>query len=129
MPDLWPAELATSEETPPVAILHEQAQHLTTRTKGVIEGKVTTTKKSVSDRDLFLQDFFLVVPSLDGYSYKFLNATHDISLYPVTINCFANGQGVKCDNPDAFMTALAELFAHPKTLKVIGALLVQAKVG
>ena len=120
--DLWPADFALEERTPPVTILRQQAVLIGRKTKNLVEGDVET---STTAANVFVHTFYLMAPVLDDFRYPVLTAVHDIGLYPVTVE--ADGKETLCANEDAFYTALQLVFTSEKTHKVITALLAQSK--
>jgi hypothetical protein len=80
--DLWPGEIENVEVKAPVVILREQAALLGSKTKNIVEAKITKYPLSIVKRD-FQFGFFLRAPALSGYTYSLFSIAHDISLYPV----------------------------------------------
>ena len=64
--DQWPQELRSSELTPPVVILKEQAALLGEKTEYRLRAEVVTQNM---DGTLF-HSFYIVAPSLQNYRYK-----------------------------------------------------------
>lgn len=127
MSDFWPEELGSTTPEPPVSILREQARHLSSRTKGFLEGIVSTTReKKEGEEDLFHHVFFIVAPMLDNYSYRLLWVVHSINLYPVTIECQSTETRYVCPDLETFQMNLKRCFADGATQRVIGALLAQS---
>jgi hypothetical protein len=124
MPDLLPDNFGTETATPPVAILREQAEHLTKRTSGLVLGRVSTTQKGGK----LVQRFILEVPSLDDYAYELFTVQHSILLYPAELRhaVTAITTNTSCDNQEEFQKALQEFFALPEVGKIVTALKAQA---
>jgi hypothetical protein len=124
MTDLWPEDFGKIGETPPGTILREQAQALSRKTKGLLEGLVNTSNES--DRG-FLQQFFLVVPLLDNYTYCLLLVRHPLQLYPVELTVAPTKKTVTCKSAHEFRYALKANFASEEVRFILRALLAQAQ--
>jgi hypothetical protein len=81
--DLWPANIADSKLTTPVAILKEQAALLGEKTKQLVKGEVSTQTTG----NLFVHHFYIVAPTLN-YKYELFTASHVINFYPLTLRQF-----------------------------------------
>ncbi|MGL4553697.1 MAG: hypothetical protein ACRC33_21245 [Gemmataceae bacterium] len=121
MSDLWPADFGTLDVAPPVLILKEQADLITTKSGGKIVGDVRTGKHERG----FFHEFSLVAPFLDDYTYRLLVVRHSVELYPVEVAAEVVQQSFKCESPDAFKTALKAIFADAKTKRVVASILAQ----
>ncbi len=79
--DLWGDPFADGREAPesaPVALLREQADVLTSRTGGRVEGVVLKdTQQGTSWASLYVK-----VPSLQGYMHKIIAVNHPVSADP-----------------------------------------------
>src|SRR4051794_36125765 len=87
IPDLWPDDI-TVDVVPPLAILRSQAGLLGVKTKGILRAEVTTT---TGDTGYVQHHLDIVVPALQNYRARLLNATHDRDrVYPVAVEaeCF-----------------------------------------
>jgi len=82
MLNLWPAEIEVAEITPPVTILHQQAEMLGQLTNNKVLGDVRVRD---GEGDVFTYDFYIAAPALNNYRYKLLTISYSIDLYPVTI--------------------------------------------
>jgi hypothetical protein len=125
MPDLWPEELKTLEITPPSSILREQANLLTQKTKGLVEGQVEVMRRSDQDDHRLEIAFYLVAPNLDEYSYRLLTVDHPVSYYPLTVNSHSEAN-FECANEEEYLKALQKIFNSDKTRNTIGAMLAQS---
>ena len=74
MPDLWPDHFGLPGKTPPKVLLQEQADALKQKTKGVLEGWVSTDYQG----NQFLLSFFVVAPYLGNYTYRLFYVVHPI---------------------------------------------------
>jgi hypothetical protein len=121
MPDLWPADLGDFKLMPPVSILREQADWLSKKTKGRLEGKVISGRDSLS----FIHRFLVVAPALDNYSYELFHVLHSIDYYPLQISTGPTGYYKECKDEQQFLAAMKEFLANDKTKKVVSAILAQ----
>lgn len=109
--------------TPPVTILHEQAQFIARNTKGLIEGEVSTSKAGQN----FLHQFFLVVPLLDNYTYRLFFVEHPLQLYPATLFAEAMQKQFQVATSEEFIERLREVLSSRETVKIVRALLAQSQ--
>ena len=121
--DLWPADFAPEDQTPPVTILRQQAAMLGKKTKNLVEGDVIT---EATESGSFKHTFYLIAPALDDYRYCLFYIHHELVFYPLHIvDC--NGSNTVCPDEDTFRSALRVRFAAENTLKVISTLIAQSK--
>ncbi len=142
--DLWPEELEAAKIRPPVSILREQASLLGQKTKNLVEGDVIGIERG---KDISYS-FSLVAPALSGYRYLLFTMSHDIRMYPLSINMegeilvdvnpeLYHGWGVGPDiyasvhnevaeNEAEFLTLLKKIFSATKTKQLIAAMLSQS---
>lgn len=120
---LWPADFGESVLLTPVAILRQQGAALGEQTKNIVIGRVTTG----GNRNEFLQTFFIYCAPL-GYQTPLFSVKHGIDLYPASVY-LANEEPVEqtAANPDELKAILKEVFARPKTKKIIASLLAQSR--
>jgi hypothetical protein len=121
---LWPESFGEVALLTPVAILREQGVALGEQTKNIVVGRVHTA----GEEQQFYQNFELYCAPL-GYRVHLLQVRHTIDLYPATI--FVTGEApdasLSASTPDEFKEKLKEVFARPKTKKIITSLLAQSK--
>jgi hypothetical protein len=125
MPDLLPDDFGTETTLqPPVAILREQAEHLTRRTGGLVIGTVETVRSGNG----LLHRFRLLVPTLDDYVYDLFVVEHGVFLYPLNINSGIPGvlDRRNLQSPEVFESALREFFSFAEVKRVVAALKAQA---
>jgi hypothetical protein len=80
---LWPKDFGILPVTPPVVILRQQATLLKQMTNNVLEGIVYSDE---GDYGNVLHSFYVKAPALDGYRYRLLGLSHNVSKpYPVQI--------------------------------------------
>src|SRR5437588_10056050 len=111
MADLWPNDFGTSDLTPPRAILREQAKALAKKTRGLIEGVVSTVSHPPHS---FAQNFFLSVPILDDYTYRLLVVIHPLEFYPLDVQADVLSKTFHCATDTEFKAVLRDTFnSHP----------------
>lgn len=125
MPDLWPDDFRGPATPPPKMLLQEQADALRQKTKGVLEGWVSTDYQGSQ----FLHSFFVVAPYLGNYTYRLFYVIHPIAFYPLELHAEVLGTVISCESPEQFSAKLREVLISDKTTTVIGALLAQVDQG
>src|SRR4051794_33930512 len=121
MEDFWPSEFGTFDTTPPRAILREQAELLGKKTRGALEGVVTTSPHGIG----FAHNFMVVVPLLDNYTYRLLVVVHPLHFYPLDLQADVMGQTYRCQTEQEFKEKLREVLGSQQTKVVINAILAQ----
>lgn len=116
--DFW-GEIAPAQVRTPVSILREQAALLGRKTNNTLEAKVSTT---VSEASLFVHNFDLVVPALDGYTYRLFRLYHGADIYPVRTD---DTPQKRLENEYEFSEWLRERLSSPETKRIIANLLAQ----
>jgi hypothetical protein len=124
MPDLWPADFGTLDVTPPLAVLREQAELLSRKTRNHLRGHVLTSLNGIS----VLHQFLLVAPALDNYSHKLFEVAHTVHLYPATIQTEGGGREYACETYKEFVDNLREVLTCERTVSIVRAILAQAEV-
>lgn len=125
MPDLLPDDFGTETTLlPPITILKEQAEHLTRRTGGLVLATVASSRSGTN----FLHHFRLEVPTLDDYVYDLFIVEHGVFLYPLNLrsDLLTARYYVGLESPEAFESALRELFTLDEVKRVVVALKAQA---
>lgn len=121
--NLW-GELPLAEVIrTPATILREQATLLTEMTKGILEGEITSGRT----QNKLYHRLSIVAPSLDGYSYSILYATHNIITYPCTVLDEADNTIAECDNEQEFISVIEKILSSATVHKIVSALLSQSK--
>ena len=121
MPDLWPNDFGTLQMTPPIVILREQAEIISTKTGGKIVGQVQTRKHGEG----FAHVFNLVAPLLDDYTYRLVVVTHTVHLYPAEVHVDLGNKTYLSHSPGELENELRTLFSSEQTKRVIAAILAQ----
>jgi hypothetical protein len=120
---LWPDDFGTTQTTPPVVILKEQAALLGPLTKNIVEGRV----RSMQDGGRFMHDLFLFAPALSNYSYELVRMWHDLDFYPADLIYLPTSSRAKANTEAELKDHLRTFFAEPKTRSIISALISQSK--
>src|SRR5688500_2174304 len=118
MPDLWPDDFGTIEVVPPITVLREQANWLTDKTQGVLEGRVASGNAGgkLSHR------FSVVAPSLD-YSYELFSVEHPLEMYPLRMHVPALDEVHECVNHADFVQALKRVLGAQEIKRIVAAIL------
>jgi hypothetical protein len=121
----WP-EISTEKIRTPHAILLEQANLLTEKTKGLLVGNVA---RGQSGRD-FVNSLVIVAPPLNNYAFGVLSVVHGISLYPATVVVTSrpNVEPISVSNEQALLDTLKVQLKSTEVAHVITALLSQIQV-
>lgn len=128
--NLWPDDIAVTEQVSPVSILKEQGALLGQRTKNLVEGRVRGGPSEYGTRE-FHYSFELVAPALDNYRYELFSISHGVEFYPLSIDwnppdrTLFKGSGI--ENEEQFLKALEMIFSSEKTRKVISSLIAQSR--
>lgn len=147
MGDLWPEDITKITVKAPLAILQEQAKHLSERTNSLVEGRVITIERSPY-LIAFGFSFCIVAPLLGDYTYELFSVYYEVSMYPIKIHLEEDIRGdLKKELPDCkvekqsnlilakseeeFLKILTIIFASRKTRQIVQAILSQsgAKIG
>ena len=122
--NLWPERISTTEQTPPVVILRQQATMLGQRTRNVLIGEVKS-QQSGQWSDVLYHNFYVKAPALGGYRFKLFFVTQKVaSLYPVM--AFSDAEAA-IPNEVQLEEALRSVFASEKApKKLIQSLMAQS---
>lgn len=125
IPNLWPDDLILNTEVTPKSIMLRQAQVLTERTRGRLQGEVST---KVLGRD-FTHTFCLIVPGLDNYRHFLLRVRHSIEqIYPARIFVTeSDDTGRELTDEEQFYKILGLVLKDQKTMHVIRSLVAQSE--
>jgi len=118
--DLWPANIADSKLTTPVAILKEQGALLGEKTKQLVKGEVVTETTG----NLFVHHFYLVAPTLN-YKYELFTVSHVINFYPLTLR--KGSETTSVSSEENFKEKLKEILSSQHTLNVVHSILAQVR--
>ena len=123
---LW-GDLPDVEEGPtPRSILRQQANALTSQTRGVLSGEVETT---VEDGHVVVK-LLLVAPYLGNYEVEVVSVWHSATFfYPLTVTNLLQRprRGIDCNNIEEFKVALAKILQSKVVHRAIAALLAQSQ--
>jgi hypothetical protein len=142
MNDLWPDDIEVVDIKSPVAVLREQASALGQRTKNIVQAEVEQSNQNYSE-DNFYYQFYIVAPALNNYRYRLFSMSHDICLYPLSIdveaeigeelenaqleeNQYGESYILEIKTESELMEGLKAVFSANKTKRVIKALLAQS---
>jgi hypothetical protein len=143
MEDLWPDDLGTLEEPPPVTFLREQATLLGRKMQNIVEATIVTdfedrfvannsaavrkfvTEEQLKDSDYVVHRFMLNAPALSDYRYLLFRVYHRVAhFYPLAID--HEGQLLKAASQKELTECLRRIFSAESTRKVIGSLKAQS---
>jgi hypothetical protein len=120
--DLW-GDLPTGDTMrTPHAVMLEQANLLTKKTSGMLVSDVARGTQS----DRFINQLFIMAPSLNNYRYNVISVSHDVTLYPARIFS-APFPNRTVEDEEELKVALREAFTASEVRKVISALLAQIR--
>jgi hypothetical protein len=133
IPDLWPDDIAKTDPSivTPVVILREQAERLTEKSKGLIEGRVIRERLGVANK-IWLS-FYLIAPVLDNYRCHLFRVEHGMGCYPVRLAPSVdlpdhdNTKYLIIHDEEEFLETLREIFSAQKTRRLIRTLVAQSK--
>ena len=115
--DLWGEIPLGDKQQTPLTILKEQADLLTKKTGGEIEGVVF----AASENNKFSGKMRLKVPKLGKFFIDVIFIRYSIGLYPVYItpSIFDSDYEVPVDNIDEFKTKLRDIFQSEELTTLI----------
>lgn len=134
MKSLWPEEFKEKEVNPVKKILEEQSLLLPKLTGDMVTAKVKPWGKSQKfltnhDRD-FAYSFLLIGKFLRNYSFKVFDFSHEITLYPTTVEFdhpLAEELGiedeVEINNEDQMIDLLSKVFTSERIKDIIGSII------
>jgi hypothetical protein len=138
MLDLWPTDIINPRVRAPITILKEQAILLQQKSNGVINAQVKrikTQEQLSEEKGFFLYEFVVVAPVLQSFEYRLFSISHEIELYPITIETdeivarelgnLNNDPIIVKSEPD-YIEYLRKIFCAKKTKKIINAMLAQS---
>lgn len=125
IPNLWPEELVLDAEVTPKSIMCRQAQVLTEKTRGRVQGEVST---KVLGRD-FTHSFYLVVPGLDNYRHFLMRVRHSIEqVYPAKVFFTeSDDTGREVPGEEVFYEAVRRVLQDARTIHVVRSLIAQSE--
>lgn len=117
---LWPMDLVSTIPAIPLTLVKEQAAHLGRITNNIVGAKVKTRTDDEGD---FWIVFLIVAPALGSYEYKLFSLWHGADLYPIHVA----STGAELEDESSLRDFLRNVFASPTTVKVVQALVAQAR--
>lgn len=144
IPDLWPSDGETfvgRSGTMPVEVLMEQAKLLGAKTRGLLEGVVTTSHFDANDeghpdagQDIrFHHVLWARAPHLGDYRHALLSLTHDMAPFPVVVQLAGVAESTGADglwranNQEELLEALRAALSHEATRSVVSYLVAQSR--
>ncbi len=154
IPDLWPEQIAETDQVSPFSILKEQAALLGEKTQGFVEGEVTTAAippisplsrgnsviylssigeahevpKAVAPKEpTLVHSFYVKVPALDNYRFLLLTVLHGHKPYPLALSYGITDEKVGATSEEEFLHWLREFLCRQETLNLIQSLKEQAR--
>jgi hypothetical protein len=134
MQNLWPENFDIKDSKPVKEILDEQSSFLPKLTKGMVYAET----KSMSPTDKifgghendFSYSFYIKGQFLTKYSFKILDISHPITLYPVLVSVdseVATGleleSHIEINNETEFSLLLEKVFRSEQLVKIIGSIM------
>ncbi|MGD0298797.1 MAG: hypothetical protein ABSE86_16960 [Bryobacteraceae bacterium] len=116
--DFW-GEIGTSAARTPSSIMREQAAALGPKIQHLVEAKVETRSYGQS----IVHSFDIVVPALDGYTYRLFEIEHDPHLYPLSVR----GEDLEIATEMQFTAWLRKQLSSEQTRRVVSNLLAQVQ--
>jgi hypothetical protein len=120
--DLWPDDIGVSDLISPIAILKDQASVLAQKTKGLVEGNVTSQAQDTT----FYLYFDIVAPAMGNYRYRLITVIHPVEFYPLRIQAEFRPEA-RANSQEEFVEKLREIFSSDKVKSVVRALVAQSQ--
>ena len=123
--DFW-GELGTATVRTPVSLMREQAALLGKKTSNLVEAHVKTD----SEGGRLVHRFHLIVPALDGYTYRLFKVSHGMEIYPVMVGGYDPRNPLdskQLANEQEFTDFLREILSAESTKRIILTLLAQVQ--
>jgi hypothetical protein len=109
----------------PVDILKEQANLLSTLTKGILFGDIKINKGTAGE--IYLE-MSIVAPAMDNYRFNVLDIKHGLELYPaIVVQPNSNEKRIECQNEEELTAALGDILGSERVRRVIRSLVAQSK--
>jgi hypothetical protein len=122
MPDLLPDYFGMSTVTTPLQILREQGLLMAKKSRGLVEGFVTTNPQG----EMFRHLFYFRAPSLENYTYLLFTVDHPVDLYPLLVETSVAAFPAEAKNEEQFLDQLRVIFSSEKTKRIVNAIMSQA---
>ena len=108
----------------PTAIVKEQAQILTAKTKDILRGEVV---QQAAATGWFSVRLDIVVPTLNFYTYSVAKVMHPITLYPATIADLISNKNYEVNDEEEFIIILQSILSSDDMKRILTILISQAK--
>jgi len=122
--NLW-GDLPNAEEGPtPRGILRQQADILTSQTRGMLSGAVETT---VVEGDVVVK-LLLIAPYLGNYEVEIVTVRYSgVYVSPLDVFSSVQGRGATCIDIEEFKAYLSEILQSTEVREAVAALLTQSQ--
>ncbi len=141
MKNLWPDSFAENTKPSAKSLLEEQAKLLPKITNGIVFAEVVELDRVESIREAMYNEFCYRLnirgKFLEGYSFKVMSFSHDITLYPVEFHLdeqLAEELRIrsafntkKIDNPEELERFLGMVLTSNRIKNVVGSILKLSK--
>ncbi len=121
--DLWPSDIGVATLVTPVSILREQAALLGEKTGNLVQAEVKTS----SNGQIVTHSFNLVAPAMGNYRYRLLSATHNVEVYPLTLNFDPTNSGMTVKTEQEFIEKLSNFLSSEKAVNIVKSLIAQSQ--
>ena len=127
IPNLWPSERIKVSVLSPAAILKTQAGLLSSLTKGLLIGEVSSAERDADGQILVDHHFDIIAPALGGYRRRILRVCHNADeVYPVTVVNELDGQCTEAKNQDEFQDSIRGIFGSDQLLTTVHSLIARS---
>jgi hypothetical protein len=134
MKSLWPEEFTEKEVKPAKEILEEQALLLPKLTGDMVKAGVRqwrdVEKLLTNHQRDFAFSFLIKGKFLKNYSFKVFDFSHEITLYPTTVefdeqlsNELGMAVDIEIETEDQFIELLSKIFASERIKDIIGSII------
>ncbi|UNL93999.1 hypothetical protein QNH38_22370 [Paenibacillus polymyxa] len=138
MDNLWPDFKAAEDIITPKEILEKQGQYLLESTGGVVYGIVEEVAGPLTPTGManaFVYKFSIKSKFLEGYSYRLMYLSHDITIYPIKVKLdekILNELNMKgaiwnVNLEEDFLGLLSRMFKTNRVQVVVGSLMKLSK--
>ncbi len=121
--DLWPSDIGIASLVTPVTILREQAALLGEKTGNLVQAEVKTS----SSGQVVTHSFNLIAPAMGNYRYRLLSATHNVEVYPLSLNFDPTNSGITVKTEQEFIEQLSKWLSSEKAVNIVKSLIAQSQ--
>lgn len=134
MKNLWPEDFKSKEIKSAKAILDEQSKLLPKITGDMVYALVKKMRAieamRVDHKNDFSYSFLLLAKFLEGYSFKVLDFSHPITMYPVKVTLdelladeVQSDQEFEIQNENEFISILGKVLTSERIKDVVGSII------